>query len=332
MTTVYFIRHAESDFSVKEDRIRPLSRKGQQDRLLVTEFLADKGIDVVLSSPYKRAVDTVADFACKSGFGIEVVEDLRERRVDSVWVDDFKAFSQKQWADFSYKLSDGECLSEVQERNIAALSKILNEHKGKNIVIGTHGTALSTIINYYDSSYGYDDFAKIAGVMPWVVVMYFDGENCMGMHKIDLFNPDEKEVINRVVTCPLGELKAYRFVVIFARYRDKWLYCRHKKRDTYETPGGHIEESDGSPLEAAKRELCEESGAVEFDIVPAFDYNVYTTTGYAIGQVFLAHIHELGELPVDFEMAEVRLFDTVPDKMRFPQILPVLYEKVREMI
>ena len=33
----------------------------------------------------------------------------------------------------------------------------------------------------------------------------------------------------------------------------------------------------------------------------------------------------------DYEMAEVRLFDTIPDKMRFPKILPVLFEKVRTM-
>jgi 8-oxo-dGTP diphosphatase len=44
--------------------------------------------------------------------------------------------------------------------------------------------------------------------------------------------------------------------------------------------------------------------------------------------VFFAQIHELGDIP-DFEMAEVKLFDTIPDKMRFPKILPVLFEKMQ---
>jgi len=77
--------------------------------------------------------------------------------VGNVWIEDFNSFAKKQWEDFDYKLSDGESLREVQNRNIKALNEVLRMYEGKNIVIGTHGTALSTIINYYDSTYGYDD-------------------------------------------------------------------------------------------------------------------------------------------------------------------------------
>gem|GEM_PF-98344 len=133
-----------------------------------------------------------------------------------------------------------------------------------------------------------------------------------------------------VRTYPLNDLDYYRFVVIFARYQDKWLYCRAKERDTFETAGGHIEKGE-TPFEAAKRELFEETGAVKFDIRPAFDYSVHTPEEYSNGQVYLADVCELGEMP-GFEMVEVKLFDKIPDKMRFPQILPVLFEKVREMV
>ena len=65
MTTVYFIRHAEPNYDNHNDLLRELSSKGLEDRKLVTAFLADKNIDVILSSPYKRAIDTVRDFAEK---------------------------------------------------------------------------------------------------------------------------------------------------------------------------------------------------------------------------------------------------------------------------
>ena len=115
---------------------------------------------------------------------------------------------------------------------------------------------------------------------------------------IDLFNPSNKADYNnspKVEIHELGILKTYRFVVIFARYKEKWLYCRAKVRDTYEIPGGHIEYGE-TPLEAAKRELYEETGALSFDIEPAFDYSVHIPTGWSNGQVFYAQIHELGSI------------------------------------
>ena len=187
MTNIYFVRHAEPNYNNHDDMTRELTEKGLRDRLLVTEFLQDKQIDVVLSSPYKRAVDTVADFAEKNGLTVEIRENFRERKIDSIWIEDFKSFSVKQWEDFSYKLSDGECLEEVQERNIAELNKVLETYSGKNVVVGSHGTALSTVINYFDKSFGYEQFNEIRGLMPWLVQFTFDGMKCVEIRKYNLF-------------------------------------------------------------------------------------------------------------------------------------------------
>jgi broad specificity phosphatase PhoE len=111
MTEVYFIRHAESDTSVRDGRIRPLTEKGLSSRILVTKFLQDKNINVVFSSPYKRAVDTISDFAEKNGFEIEIVEDFREQKSSSDMRrdnPDFRSFLEQQWADFTDTFSDGE--------------------------------------------------------------------------------------------------------------------------------------------------------------------------------------------------------------------------------
>ena len=72
MTKVYFIRHAEPNYSNHDDLLRELTPKGMEDRKIVTEYLSNKKIDVVLSSPYKRAVMTLEDFAGKYGFKIEI--------------------------------------------------------------------------------------------------------------------------------------------------------------------------------------------------------------------------------------------------------------------
>ena len=193
MTTIYFIRHAEPDYTNHNDRERPLTQKGKEDSKLVTQYLCDKNIDIVLSSPYVRAVDTVKDFAESFGYPILTVEDFRERKVDSIWIEDFYKFSKMQWDDFEYKLSDGESLREVQDRNINALMEVLKEHTGKNIVIGSHGTALSTIINYFEPTYSFDDFQRIRNIMPWMVKMSFQGDTLIHIEKIDVINLKNNE-------------------------------------------------------------------------------------------------------------------------------------------
>lgn len=188
MTKVYFVRHAEPNYDNHNDELRELSPKGWEDRKLVTSFLLDKGIDVAFSSPFKRAIDTIKGFTDSVDLEIKIIDEFRERKVDSGWIEDFNSFTKKQWMDFSFKLSDGECLQEVQERNIVALKRIVKEYKGRNIVIGSHGTALSTIINYYDSSFSYEDFVKIKYKMPWIVeLVYNDFTDRCTIYKHDLY-------------------------------------------------------------------------------------------------------------------------------------------------
>ncbi len=186
MTKLYFVRHAQSDYSNHDERLRPLSEKGLNDRELVSRFLRDKNISVLLSSPYRRSMETLRPFAEESGLTFQLYEDLRERKIGKEWIEDFDAFSARQWQDFDYKLSSGESLHEVQERNIRVLKEALMLYQGKSIAVGTHGTALSTILCYYQPEFGYADFQRILPKMPWVVCLHFDGQRYLGSEEWDL--------------------------------------------------------------------------------------------------------------------------------------------------
>lgn len=128
-------------------------------------------------------------------------------------------------------------------------------------------------------------------------------------------------------TYPFGSLLPVKYVVVCSFYQGKYLLSRHKLRDTWETQGGHIEE-DETPMDAAKRELYEESGVMDATIYPVCDYLGYVSNGSANGVVFLADVHNLGKLP-ESEMAEIGLFDVFPNHLTYPNVTPRLFECAR---
>ena len=128
----------------------------------------------------------------------------------------------------------------------------------------------------------------------------------------------------------LNALKSYKYVVILSEYRGKIVLSKHRERATWETQGGHIEPGE-TPMEAAKRELFEESGAVRFTIAPVCDYWAADERTCANGMVFIAHIEELGNLP-DSEMAQVALFDQLPGALTYPEITPMLFAQAGQLL
>lgn len=178
MTTVYFVRHARPNYQNPDNAQRELTEQGRRDCKLVTDFLEKRQVDAVLSSPYRRCLETLADYAEKHGYPVRTVAAFREREISDCWVDDLEDYYLRQWRDFDYKYPKGESLRETQARNIMALHQVLSEYQNQSIVIGTHGTALTTIMNYYDRTVGYETHQESLHKMPWIVEMQFEGILC----------------------------------------------------------------------------------------------------------------------------------------------------------
>ena len=125
--------------------------------------------------------------------------------------------------------------------------------------------------------------------------------------------------------------KLLKFAVIISKHNGKWVFCKHKERDTYEIPGGHREPGE-SILETAKRELSEETGAVQFDISPICVYSVVgknrvnQTGEETFGMLFFADIQSF-ESELHSEMESVYLFDDLPTEWTYPLIQPLLIEE-----
>ena len=180
MTTVYFVRHAQSDASIRDGRIRPLTDKGLKDAKSLALLFKNIEIDQIVSSPYKRAIDTVLPLADQHKLKIITIDDFKERRSDSIQTIEMTKLIEMQWNDYTYTLSDGECLKDVQNRNISALRRVLAENNEKTIIIGTHGMALCTIMHFY-RPLNVIDLRRILLTMPYIIRMDFDDDKFIDM-------------------------------------------------------------------------------------------------------------------------------------------------------
>ena len=126
-----------------------------------------------------------------------------------------------------------------------------------------------------------------------------------------------------------------KFAVIIARTDGKWVFCKHKERDTYEVPGGHRETGE-SISETAKRELKEETGAIDFEIKPVCIYSVKGKTRVneniddeTFGMLFIADIVSF-EKELHSEMEKVIITENLVDNWTYPLIQPKLIEEARK--
>ncbi|MCI9190302.1 MAG: NUDIX domain-containing protein [Lachnospiraceae bacterium] len=125
------------------------------------------------------------------------------------------------------------------------------------------------------------------------------------------------------------------FAVIIARTEGRWVFCKHRERDTYEVPGGHRETRE-TILETARRELREETGAIDFSITPVCVYSVKGKTSVnltdedeSFGMLFAADIFSF-EKELHSEIEKIILSDGPVSNWTYPAIQPkLLAEAVR---
>lgn len=124
-----------------------------------------------------------------------------------------------------------------------------------------------------------------------------------------------------------------KFAVIISKANGKFVLCKHKERNTYEIPGGHREKGE-TVLEAAKRELKEETGAVDFTIKPVCVYSVKGKTrvnenvdNETFGMLYVADIFSFEEIHSEIE--KIIITDKLEYDWTYPLIQPKLMKEAQ---
>ena len=167
--TYYFIRHAHSNYTPDEIN-RPLSDKGLES-LAKLDFLADKPITAIYSSPYQRAIQTVEPLAQSLKLAIQTDKRLIERKLSSQAIadQDFEEAFMQLWSRPTLSLAGGESNQQAQQRALTFLHELESKHQNEEIILSSHGNLICILLSAFDLSIDYNFWHNLS--MPDVLVL-----------------------------------------------------------------------------------------------------------------------------------------------------------------
>ena len=170
MPRALLIRHCESTGPAPD---APLTPQGRIQAVALAGRLAMHPIDHIVSSPYRRAHDTIAPFASRAGLPVHVDAQLVERRMSPGPIPNWREVVERSFVDPDHRVSGGESGAETLARGLAAISAIVSAGHRLPVVV-SHGQLLSLVLHSIDPEFGYRGWQSLEN--PEVFLLEVDGE------------------------------------------------------------------------------------------------------------------------------------------------------------
>jgi isoleucyl-tRNA synthetase len=150
--TYYVMRHGNTEsnmggiVSFKKQKDDHLTIEGRKQVIATANYLKDKNIDLIVTSPFTRTKETTE--IVRDVFGLtndQIVEDDRIHELDP---GDYDGKSWEEYHEhvkntgpdwFERKIANGESYADVKRRTAEALYELEEKYKDKKILIVTHG-------------------------------------------------------------------------------------------------------------------------------------------------------------------------------------------------
>lgn len=171
MKRIFLIRHCKA---TGQDPDAQLTVEGINQSNQLSRFLDNKSIDYVVSSPYLRAVNTIAPFAKNKNLSVHIDDRLSERVLSSENLSNWMSPLRESFDDLDKKLPGGESSREAMQRGVSVIQELL-DNTYRDIVVVTHGNLLSLIIKHYDKQFGFSDWKGLSNPDVYMITILETG-------------------------------------------------------------------------------------------------------------------------------------------------------------
>ncbi|WP_318240746.1 histidine phosphatase family protein [Sporosarcina gallistercoris] len=114
-----------------------------------------------MSSPYKRAIQTVQPLANQLNVEIEMNSQLEERVLSSESLSDWMEKLRETFDDRSLKFEGGESSEDAASRIVEVVESALKSEYEHTVVV-THGNLLALLLNHYDKQFSFDEWKNLS--------------------------------------------------------------------------------------------------------------------------------------------------------------------------
>jgi probable phosphoglycerate mutase len=155
VTEIVLVRHGETDWNV-EERFQghadpPLNARGREQARVLAARMAGEHVDVIYTSPLRRARETAEILAEALGATVVSHDGLREVDVGE-WqgltrgdIEERFPEAFARWREYGPGWEHGETYEQMADRVLAAMREIASAQQSGRVVVVTHGGPVRAI-------------------------------------------------------------------------------------------------------------------------------------------------------------------------------------------
>ncbi|TJY43951.1 histidine phosphatase family protein [Cohnella pontilimi] len=157
MKRIFLVRHCAA---AGQQPDAPLSEEGVRQSKKMAELLRKFDVEYIVSSPYKRAIESVRPLSEITGVDTAIDHRLRERVLSSKPLDDWMDCLKKSFEDLDMKYEGGESSREAMSRGIQVIEDSIARPE-QSIVVASHGGLLSLMIKHFNPNFGFQEWRQL---------------------------------------------------------------------------------------------------------------------------------------------------------------------------